>query len=333
MTPLVLRTPRLLLRPGTAADLAPLCRILGEPEVARFWPGFDEARVRAELCAPDEEVVVLVIEHDAEAAGAIQLSEETDPQYRHAGIDLFLGARWQGRGLGAEAIRAVVEHLLARGHHRLVIDPALHNTRAVRCYASVGFRPVGVMRAYERGADGTFHDGLLMELLAGEYRPAAPPAAAPPLAAPGVRPAAPADVPALLPMMEDFNRLEGIAWDRRTGEAPLRTLVGRPDLGLVGVVGEGEEIVGYFVLTWGYDLEWGGRDAFLTELYLRPAARGRGLGAAVMREAEALARGAGAGALHLMVRDENAAALRLYLAAGYAPPGRLFLSKPLGERS
>jgi len=33
---------------------------------------------------------------------------------------------------------------------------------------TVGFRPVGVMRRYERGGDGRFHDGLLMDLLRGE---------------------------------------------------------------------------------------------------------------------------------------------------------------------
>jgi aminoglycoside 6'-N-acetyltransferase len=34
----------------------------------------------------------------------------------------------------------------------------------------MGFKRVGVMRLYERGPDGTFHDGLLMDLLAGELR-------------------------------------------------------------------------------------------------------------------------------------------------------------------
>ena len=56
----------------------------------------------------------------------------------------------------------------ARGHHRLVIDPAADNERAIRCYRSVGFRPVGIMRQYERGLDGSFHDGLLMDLVAEE---------------------------------------------------------------------------------------------------------------------------------------------------------------------
>ena len=39
---------------------------------------------------------------------------------------------------------------------------------AIATYRRVGFRPVGIMRRYERGPDGTFHDGLLMDMLEGE---------------------------------------------------------------------------------------------------------------------------------------------------------------------
>jgi aminoglycoside 6'-N-acetyltransferase len=56
-----------------------------------------------------------------------------------------------------------------RGHHRNTIDPAADNAAAIRAYEKAGFKPVGVMRRYERdtGGDG-WHDGLLMELLADE---------------------------------------------------------------------------------------------------------------------------------------------------------------------
>lgn len=46
------------------------------------------------------------------------------------------------------------------------MDPAADHAAAIRCYAKVGFREVGVMHQYERGLDGTSHNGLLMELLA-----------------------------------------------------------------------------------------------------------------------------------------------------------------------
>ena len=65
-------------------------------------------------------------------------------------------------------VRAAIDGLVARGHHRFTIDPAAANTAAVRCYRAVGFRSVGVLREYERGPDGSWRDGLLMELLARE---------------------------------------------------------------------------------------------------------------------------------------------------------------------
>ena len=86
--------------------------------------------------------------------------------YRHAGIDIYLSARGQGQGLGTEAVALMARFLFGqRGHHRLTIDPAAANHRAIRCYEKVGFRRVGVLRQYERGPDGRFHDGLLMDLL------------------------------------------------------------------------------------------------------------------------------------------------------------------------
>jgi RimJ/RimL family protein N-acetyltransferase len=91
-------------------------------------------------------------------------------EYRHAGIDLFLDPAFHGQGLGTDAVRRVVRHLIEdRGHHRITIDPAVENTAAICAYEKAGFRPVGVMRRYERDVGGTgWHDGLLMELLADE---------------------------------------------------------------------------------------------------------------------------------------------------------------------
>lgn len=109
--------------------------------------------------------------------GMIQYNEEMDPVYRHAGIDVFLDPAVHGRGLGQEAVAVLAAHLIDYvGHRRLVIDPAVDNVRAIACYEAVGFRRVGVMRAYECRANGVVRDGLLMDLLAPELVRAAGPA-------------------------------------------------------------------------------------------------------------------------------------------------------------
>ena len=163
MTSITLTGPQVLLRSTTPDDAARLLPIRNEPEVRRWWSDLEPGEME-EFVADEHS---LAIEVDGEVVGAIQFFEEEDPMYRHANIDLYLTTSRHGKGLGSEAVRVLARHLLEeRGHHRLTIDPAADNAAAIRAYEKVGFRPVGVMRSYERGPDGTFHDGLLMELLA-----------------------------------------------------------------------------------------------------------------------------------------------------------------------
>jgi RimJ/RimL family protein N-acetyltransferase len=158
--------PRLVLRPLAEGDEPELLRIHSTPEVLRWW----DAPSDGFPWTDEPEAMRFVIEADGTVAGLIQFCEELEPKYRHASIDLFLDPALHGRGLGTEALKRVVRHLIEeRGHHRITIDPAAANAAAIRAYEKAGFTPVGVMRRYERdtGGDG-WHDGLLMELLAGD---------------------------------------------------------------------------------------------------------------------------------------------------------------------
>jgi RimJ/RimL family protein N-acetyltransferase len=167
--PVVLTGRQVRLVPVADAHIAELRRIRATSAVAQWWGTVDpEPWPREEL--EEGEARFAVLEGDGPSApvrGMIQYFEEADPMYRHASIDIFLDPAAHGRGLGQDAVGALVRHLLTdRGHHRLVIDPAATNTAAIRCYAAVGFQTVGVMRAYERDADGSgWHDGVLMELI------------------------------------------------------------------------------------------------------------------------------------------------------------------------
>src|SRR6266480_654265 len=137
--------------------------MLAEREVARWWGNYDAGRARRELI-DDPSVETFAIEVEGDVVGVLLVSEENEPEYRHAGLDISLATAHQDRGLGREALRVMIDHLAdERGHHRFTIDPAVGNERAVRCYSAVGFKPVGVMRRYWRDPDGAWRDGLLMD--------------------------------------------------------------------------------------------------------------------------------------------------------------------------
>jgi aminoglycoside 6'-N-acetyltransferase len=154
------------LRTTVAGDREALLAIRRTPEVRARWRGADlEAEFDEDL--GDDETIRLTIEaQDGRIVGLIQFAEEEDPDYRHASIDIYVDPAVHRRGFATDAIRTLVDHLFTqRGHHRLTIDPAADNEAAIACYAKVGFEPVGIMRAYEQQADGTWADGLLMDML------------------------------------------------------------------------------------------------------------------------------------------------------------------------
>jgi len=165
-----MRGERVVLRPVCGTDAEALHTMLREPTVEPWWGSWDLARVRADLIAEQEWEVVMAIEVGGEVAGVLLVGEEDDPDYRHASVDISLRAANQGSGIGPEALRLVITHLIEeRGHHRFTVDPAAANARAIGAYARLGFEPVGIMRRYERAPDGTWRDGLLMDLLADEF--------------------------------------------------------------------------------------------------------------------------------------------------------------------
>lgn len=166
-----LRGERVVLRPLADGDADRLADLVAQPEVARWWSPDTVEQHRDGFVEDAHERAAFAIEVGGALAGWLGVHEETEPHYRHGSMDIFLAPALHGAGLGPEALRLAARWLIeGRGHHRLTIDPAAANVRAIGVYASIGFRPVGVMREYERGADGAWHDGLLMDMLAHELR-------------------------------------------------------------------------------------------------------------------------------------------------------------------
>jgi ribosomal protein S18 acetylase RimI-like enzyme len=139
-------------------------------------------------------------------------------------------------------------------------------------------------------------------------------------------PAGPDDLDALLGPVARFHAEQGYAFDEPAARGALAELLARPELGCVYLVTHDDRPVGYAALCFGWSLEWGGRDAFLDEIYLEPTARGRGVGRAALDALLEAARGAGVRAVHLEVEASNEVGQRLYRTAGFVGNERRVLT-------
>jgi ribosomal protein S18 acetylase RimI-like enzyme len=135
------------------------------------------------------------------------------------------------------------------------------------------------------------------------------------------------DAEELLPLMRGLYEHESLPLDERAARDALERLLADERLGGVWLVKSGDETLGYLVLTFGYSLEFRGRDAFLDELYLRPEARGRGAGRKALEFVEGVCRALGVRALHLEVERANTGAQALYRKYGFLDHDRYLMTK------
>ena len=136
------------------------------------------------------------------------------------------------------------------------------------------------------------------------------------------------DVPALLPRSRALQDHEGIEISDEALAAALREMLADPELGCVFMIEDDGASVGYAFLAFSFDLEFAGREAWLTEFFIDDAVRGRGAGAFALAALEPELRARGVHAFHLQVREQNPA-LRLYERAGMKRVPRVIMSKRL----
>lgn len=142
-------------------------------------------------------------------------------------------------------------------------------------------------------------------------------------------PATVADVSILLAWMQDFYSHERIPFEPATAEATLGELIDNPAFGRVFMLLADGTAVGYAALALGFSLEFGGRSAFLDELYVRPSSRGEGIGTLALRLLQDACRNLGVRSLALEVGLENAGAEALYRREGFSTNGRQLMTRRL----
>lgn len=141
------------------------------------------------------------------------------------------------------------------------------------------------------------------------------------------RSANPQDIDWLVAAMREFYAIDHYPFDEPLSRLNLEKFIADDTLGRLWLIEAGGKTVGYLVLTFSFSFEFGGRDAFLDELFIDAQARGQGLGAAAMRFVEAQCRRIGVKALHLEVERENRVAQRLYRKFAFTDHDRYLMTR------
>lgn len=139
-------------------------------------------------------------------------------------------------------------------------------------------------------------------------------------------PAVAADMEQLVELMHELYHYDRSELDELKAREALAASLGDPTWARIWLIQAGEETAGYVVLTFGFSMEYGGRDAIIDEFFLRAAYRRRGLGSQVVDFLKAFCRSEGIRALHLEVFDHNQAAYEFYRRHGFRERNSRFMS-------
>ena len=146
---------------------------------------------------------------------------------------------------------------------------------------------------------------------------------------PSFRTAASADADRVLTLIGEYYAYDGIAFDA-AGIAPaLRELLTDDSLGRVLLFELGGETAGYLIVTFAFDLEYGGRMAVITDFYLREPFRRQGMGTLAMKNLAGLCPSLGVRALELQVERDNPEARSFYSKQDFRELERIPMNRRL----
>ncbi len=137
------------------------------------------------------------------------------------------------------------------------------------------------------------------------------------------------DCETLLALMRELQKDD--PWSAPFREEGVRRVVlamlEREDAGQAWFVCDGDDHpLGYIVLCFDYSLEYGGKGAWIDEVFVEAQHRGQGIGAQLLEFAEEQARSAGATVMHLEVNHGNQA-IELYRRQGFVDHKRYLMTK------
>ena len=136
-------------------------------------------------------------------------------------------------------------------------------------------------------------------------------------------------IPEVIDFVEAFYAIDGYPFDVDRANDNVDTFISNEQLGRLWLIQLEGQSVGYVAFTFGFSFEYGGRDAFIDELYIDKAHRSKGYGKAVLNQLDIEAKALGIRALHLEVEAHNEQGQELYRKSGFDSKSRVLMTKSL----
>jgi ribosomal protein S18 acetylase RimI-like enzyme len=144
-----------------------------------------------------------------------------------------------------------------------------------------------------------------------------------------IRAARASDLERLLPLVKAYYAFDAIAYDPGTLRAALSQLLKNKSLGRVWIIDTGRGLAGYAVLAFSYDLEFGGREGIVTDLFVSRRYRSKGFGKRLLSTIGSFCKRISIYEIEVVVTRENRAALGFYKALGFRDRRRSVLALDL----
>ena len=122
------------------------------------------------------------------------------------------------------------------------------------------------------------------------------------------------DISIITQMMQDFYAIDNYPMDVEVAKTLFQEFISNEHLGKSWLIYSENEIVGYIILTFIFSFEYGGKIAFLDELFIKETARGKGFGKEAIQFIQREAPKLSLKLLYLEVEPHNENAQKLYLA-------------------
>jgi diamine N-acetyltransferase len=135
------------------------------------------------------------------------------------------------------------------------------------------------------------------------------------------------DTELLIQFIQEFYKYDGHPFDETSIRPALLGILEDNSLGRVWLIQQDNQAIGYIVLTFGYSLEYRGRDAFIDEFYIKESYRGQGVGAKSIQFIDSVCPSLKIKALHLEVERENTIAQSFYRKVGFTDQNRYLMTK------